>query len=125
MAESYTLLRSRPIDGAVNTHGRPLDNRVRLFVSALEPAVQGNGYLAGEFPDGITTVEGVPVSATIRILVRQPGYSLDGAVIAEVQSAQDGTWRVDNLALNRRYDVIARHDGLNDVIMSDVTPAED
>lgn len=86
----------------------------------------GNGYLAGEFPDGITTVEGVPVAATVRIIYRpgsgEPG---DGAVVAEVKSAPDGTWRVDGLRTDLRFDVIGRKAGHNDVIMANVTPATD
>ena len=86
----------------------------------------GNGFLAGQFPDGITTVDGTPVSATVRVLYRpasgEPG---DGAVVAEVQSAPDGSWRVDGLNTALRYDVVGRKAGHNDVIMANVTPAVD
>ncbi|MFG9301279.1 hypothetical protein [Pseudomonas aeruginosa] len=83
----------------------------------------GNGYLAGEFPDGITTVGGAPVAATVRILYRPesaaPG---DGVVVAEVQSAADGTWRVDGLNPSLRYDVVGRKSGFNDTIMANIAP---
>lgn len=84
----------------------------------------GSGYLAGNFPEGITTVEGVPVAATVRIIYRpRSGEPGDGAVVAEVQSAYDGTWRVEGLRTDLRYDVVGRMDGYNDVIVANVQPA--
>ncbi len=86
----------------------------------------GNGYLAGEFPDGITRIDGVPAQATVRVLYRpQSGARGDGVVIAEVQSAPDGTWRVDGLNTALRYDVVCRHADFNDMILANVTPAVD
>lgn len=85
--------------------------------------VSGIGYLAGEFPEGITTVAGAPVAATVRILLRQPGSFHDGRTVAEVQSAPDGTWRVDGLNPALRFDVVGRHSGFNDVIVANVSPA--
>lgn len=84
----------------------------------------GIGYLAGAFPDGLTTLKGAPVSANVRVILRSTvdGYG-DGTVVAKVKSAADGTWRVDNLPINLKYDVIARYAGENDVIMSNVSPA--
>lgn len=83
----------------------------------------GNGYLAGAFPDGITTIDGVPVSATVRVLLRAaPGSRDDGAVVAQVISAPDGTWMVPNLDPTLRYDVVGRLLGKQDVIVSDVAP---
>lgn len=87
---------------------------------------RGNGYLAGEFPDGITRIDGVPAQATVRVLYRpQSGARGDGVVIAEVQSAPDGTWRVDGLNTALRYDVVCRHADFNDMILANVTPAVD
>lgn len=92
------------------------------FALARKPLF-GDGYLAGEFPDGITTVEGVPVSATVRILLRPEADALgDGVVVARVQSAADGTWRVDGLDPALKFDVIARKANYNDVIVSGVSP---
>lgn len=86
----------------------------------------GNGYLAGEFPDGITTVGGAPVAATVRVLYRpEAGEPGDGVVVAEVQSDPDGTWRVDGLNTALKYDVVGRKSGFNDVIMSNVQPKVD
>lgn len=87
--------------------------------------VDGDGYLAGTFPDGITTVEGVPVAATVRVLLRSVDPALDGVVLAQVKSAPDGTWRVDGLNPALKYDVVGRKDGYNDVIMANVSPATD
>lgn len=83
----------------------------------------GPGYLAGEFPGGITTVDGVPTTATIRVIYRPlSGAPGDGAVVAEVQSAPDGTWRVDGLDPTLTFDVVGRKAGYNDVIMAAVRP---
>lgn len=86
----------------------------------------GRGFLAGTFPDGITSVEGVPGPATIRVLLRtgrdHPG---DGVVVSQVHSDQDGTWIVEGLNPDLRFDVVCRSDGYNDMILSDVTPVTD
>lgn len=84
----------------------------------------GLGFFGGTFPDGLTTIKGVPVSATVRVLLRTPiqGYG-DGAVIASTQSAPDGTWRIEGLHTHLKYDVVARYEGQKDTIMSNVSPA--
>lgn len=86
------------------------------------PDVSGAGYLAGEFPDGITTVGGVPVAATVLVRLRKPGHPHDGALVAVTESLPDGTWRVDGLNTALRFDVVGRKDGHNDVIVAGVTP---
>lgn len=86
----------------------------------------GLGYLAGVFPGGITTVDGVPTSALIRIHYRpEPGLPGDGDLVASAVSEPDGTWRVDGLNPALRYDVVGRKAGFNDVIMSNVQPKVD
>lgn len=86
--------------------------------------VRGDGYLAGEFPAGITTVEGVPTPAEIRVLLRTAENSLvDGDLVASTVSAPDGTWRVDGLSTALKFDVVGRKPGFNDVIVAGVTPA--
>lgn len=86
----------------------------------------GSGYLAGSFPGGITTVDGVPTAATVRVLYRPgPGQPGDGALVAEVQSAADGSWRVDDLDPALKFDVVGRKAWFNDVIMSNVSPKVD
>jgi len=95
------------------------------FTSYGKP-LPGDGYLAGDFPGGITTVDAVPTAADVRVLYRptagEPG---DGVLVAQVQSAPDGTWRVDGLNPALRYDVVGRKAGLKDVIMSNVQPKVD
>lgn len=93
---------------------------------ALPSKVKGNGCLAGSFPDGTTTIEGVPTSAEVRVLLRKPsGEAGDGVVVAVTQSAPDGTWMVDGLNPDLRYDVVGRKAGFNDVIMANVAPEVD
>lgn len=85
--------------------------------------LSGAGRLAGDFPDGITTVDSVPVPAEVRILLRTASGAVgDGAVVAVVQSAPDGTWEVLGLPPGFKYDVVGRKAGENDVIMADITP---
>ena len=84
----------------------------------------GNGYLAGSYPEGITSIEGAPTIATVRIHLRATsGAAGDGMLIAEVQSAADGSWRVDGLDPDLSFDVIGRKAGFNDVIVANVRPA--
>lgn len=80
------------------------------------------GYLAGTLPDGVTRLDGAPVSATVRVSLRSPMHALDGLPIAEVVSAIDGTWRVDGLDPALRFDVVCRLEGFNDLILSNVSP---
>lgn len=95
----------------------------RSYVEVKIP-LNGLGYFGGTFPDGLTTIAGKPISALVRVLLRTPinGYG-DGAVVATTQSAPDGTWRIDGIHTHLKYDVVARYDGENDVIMSNVSPA--
>lgn len=78
----------------------------------------GTGYLAGQvrLPQ--------PVLATVRILYRHAttGELGDGDLVAQVITAADGTWRVDNLNTNLRYDVVCRKTGYNDEITANVQP---
>ena len=96
----------------------------RLDLVVFTPPA-GTGYLAGEFPGGITTVGGAPVGATVRVLLRTAGGAPgDGVVVAIKQSAADGTWRVDGLNTSLKYDVVGRKAGFNDVIQANVSPVE-
>ena len=100
--------------------------QVRSFTQTLAPRNQptrGKGYLSGEFPDGITTLEGVPVAAEVRVLWRDPNASyMDGSVVARVTSTADGTWRATGLNTALKYDVVGRIAGSNDTIMANVSP---
>lgn len=86
----------------------------------------GDGYLGGDYPDGIVTIAGVPAEADIDVRLRIPEDPvLDGKVIRQVRSSNVGTWNIPNLAQDLKYDVIARHDGEKDILAPDVTAAVD
>lgn len=87
------------------------------------PAGARNGYLAGEHPDGLTTLDKEPVSATVRVVLREQGSPNDGCLVGEVASGPDGEWSIGGVSPARQYDVIGRMDGHNDVIVAAVTPA--
>lgn len=83
----------------------------------------GTGVLSGSSPSGLVTLENAPVACEIRVHYRPKSGSVgDGLLAAVTTSASDGTWSVAGLDLSKRYDVIARYPGYNDVIMSDVAP---
>ena len=104
----------------------PKEGRYGLFYPAhILPRfrLDGVGYFKSTFPEHITSVDGVPVSAEVRVLLRNhPNKDYDMLVVAKVQSANDGTWEIHGLNPNFKYDVIARYTGYNDLIMSDLTP---
>ena len=101
----------------------PIKRSRRSVIGMPARVPSGTGYLSGEFPGGTTTVEGVPTQAEVRVLWRGPaGHPSDGVLVAKTQSAPDGTWRVEGLNPNLRYDVVGRKDGFNDVIVSNVQP---
>lgn len=104
----------------------PISSAVNQTLSPHQINVSGVGYLSGKFPEGITTIGGVPTSALIRVILRvEPGELGDGTVVAETSSAPDGTWRVDGLDPSLKFDVVGRKENFNDVIVSNVTPATD
>lgn len=84
---------------------------------------KGIGYFSGGHPDYITSVEGVPAACTVRVILRrryaEPG---DGLVVAEVTSGANGVWQVTGLDETKRYDVVCRYEGYNDMIISNVSP---
>lgn len=85
--------------------------------------LQGDGYLSGSFPDGITTLNGVPVAATVRAHYRPAGGEPgDGLLVASTESAADGTWIISGLNPDLKFDIIGRLDGQNDVIAANVQP---
>ena len=87
----------------------------------------GSGYLSGSYPGGITTVEGVPTVATVRVLYRASSSASyqDGVLVAEVTSEADGTWIVEGLDPAKKYDVVGRKEGHDDVISSNISPLVD
>lgn len=84
---------------------------------------RSDGFLSSEYPDFITSVEGVPTSCEIRVLLRrQSGQFGDGKIVAITMSAPDGTWLVSGLNPELRYDVVSRLNNYNDMILSNVQP---
>lgn len=85
------------------------------------PDFSGTGYLAGEAPDGLTTVVAVPVPATVQVLWRDPETD-EEHLVASTTSASDGTWRITGLNHELEYVVRGIKDGWNDVTVVGVTP---
>jgi len=84
---------------------------------------RNDGFLSSEYPDFITSVENVPASCEIRVLLRRENWQFgDGKVVAITTSAPDGTWIVTGLNPELRYDVVCRHADYNDMILSNVQP---
>lgn len=105
--------------GATSPHGK----HVVQGRASRRPG-PGAGYLAGSLPDGITSVLGVPSSATIRVIYRPAAGALaDGVVVAEAQSGLDGTWVVEGLDPALRFDVVCRKEGYNDLVWANVQPS--
>lgn len=99
------------------------DVEVRFDLTESERPEGGNGRLSGSFPAGVTSVEGAPGPATIRIHYRaENGEPGDGVLMAEVQSNHAGVWQVDGLDPALKYDVICRAPGYNDMILANVSP---
>lgn len=85
--------------------------------------LRGTGVLSGSSPTGLVTLENAPVACEIRVHYRPTSGSVgDGLLAAKTFSAPDGTWEVTGLDMSKRYDVIARYPGYNDVIKADVAP---
>lgn len=83
----------------------------------------GSGYLAGEFPSGITSIDGVPTPAEIRVLLHtSSGQYADGIVVAVTHSSPAGEWLVEGIPMEFTYDVVCRHADFNDLIWSNVVP---
>lgn len=86
----------------------------------------GNGYLCSTFPDYVLTIDGSPAVGNIRVLLRtSPSSEGDGKLISSIQTSTSGEWRVDGLNPEYKYDVVARVDGYNDIVYSNITPLVD
>ena len=112
--------------GALAVRKTSLANPVRSALATrgwANSVSRGTGMLAGAFPDGITTIEGAPVSAEVRVLVRgASGEAFDGSVVGSTVSASDGTWIIEGLNPDLKYDVVVRKEGYNDVMVTNVSP---
>lgn len=85
------------------------------------PDFSGTGYLAGEAPDGLTTVVAVPVTATVQVLWRDPDTD-EEHLVASATSAPDGTWRITGLNHELNYIVRGIKAGWNDVTVVGAVP---
>lgn len=102
---------------------REVGHDLSHVVLTRSPFAAKDGYVAGEPPDGLTTNEDEPVEAEIRVVVRDKGgFVGDGHVAAITTSGPDGTWMATGLSPERRYDIIGRRDGFDDVIVANVKP---
>lgn len=124
--ETYNLLKRAP---SLGTEISSFRIRSLRFSPPVAPpartergALYGSSRLAGEFPTGITTVDGVPGAAQLKAVVRSDDPDLDGVVAARTTSGPDGTWEMVNLNPDFRYDVVGRKEGFNDVVVSNVRP---
>lgn len=61
------------------------------------------GYIAGELPDGLLTVNGSPSARKILVFHRSSVLA-----VAKTFSNPDGTYRIDDLPVDEEFDVIAR-----------------
>lgn len=59
---------------------------------------------------------------TLVFLHRNSGDPGDGKLIKRLTTFQSGSWRVDNLNPDLRYDVVCRYTGYKDEIMSNIKP---
>lgn len=80
------------------------------------------GYFAGDYPAGITTLEGVPTNARITVLARAPGMRWDATPVRRAESGTDGIWRADGIEPGLRYRIIGDKEGYNSVIADNVAP---
>lgn len=79
----------------------------------------GAGYVAGELPDGIVTVNGAPAPRRVDLIHRATCQ-----LIASRFSTADGTYRFDGLDPAEEFDIIGRDwtSTYNDTITSRVRP---
>lgn len=85
------------------------------------PILTGTGFLAGEAPHGLTTIEGMPTSATVQAIWRDP-VTGEEVLAGSTESGLDGTWRITNLNHEQPFVVRAIKPGLNDVTVVGVEP---
>lgn len=110
------------LPAALQPSSKAISNVVRLKKGRHKLPEYGYAYLAGDYPTGIVKVDGVPGEADLKAVVRSDDPQLDGLVVGRTTSQHTGDWRIEGLNPKLRYDVIARHDGYNDVIATDIKP---
>lgn len=85
----------------------------------------GEGYLGGDFPDGIVTIDGVPSSADMEIRLKSEDPILDNSLVATAKASQAGTWKVPGVSTEQQFNVIAKHEGEQDVYIPGVIAETD
>lgn len=78
---------------------------------------EGTGYIGGESPNGLTTFEGLPISAIVMVF-----HHDTHDFIKSTQSNTDGTWMIEGLDHTQYYDIQGRFSDKNDVIVSNIKP---
>lgn len=87
------------------------------------PDFTGPGYFAGESPEGLTTVAGIPVPAQVQVLWRDPADPTGAeTLVAQTTSAANGTWQITNLNPGLQYVVRGIKTGFNDVTVVGAMP---
>lgn len=98
---------------------------VRVY-SAMTPrrSFFGNGFLAGDPPNGLVTINNSSplAAARVRVLLRDEDSPYYGTIVAETYTDIDGRWIVDDLDENLRYNVTVSKEGFNDLIVANVAP---
>lgn len=91
----------------------------RVFPVYCSNLYGGPGYIAGEPPDGLVRVNGVPAAREIRVSDR-----VTSRLVAVAWSATDGTYSVNGLNPEMEFDVSVRDWARqwNDRVRQGVTP---
>ena len=87
------------------------------------PNFTGPGYFAGEAPDGLTTVAGVPVAAQVQVLWRDAADpAATETLVAQTTSNASGRWQITGLNPDLQYVVRGRKMGFDDVTVVGAVP---
>ena len=87
------------------------------------PDFSGPGYFAGESPEGLTTVAGIPVPAQVQVLWRDPlDPSSPETLVAQTTSNALGQWQITNLNPGLQYVVRGIKAGFDDVTIAGAVP---
>lgn len=87
------------------------------------PNFTGPGYFAGEAPDGLTTVAGVPVAAQVQVLWRDAADpAATETLVAQTTSSAGGQWQITGLNPDLQYVVRGRKMGFDDVTVVGAVP---
>ena len=87
------------------------------------PNFSGPGYFAGESPDGLTTVAGVPVAAQVQVLWRDSADpEATETLVAQTTSGTNGQWQITGINPDLQYVVRGRKAGFDDVTVVGAVP---